>query len=70
MTVTRDNTLFPILIKVWAGREKHDMRYIRRSLPSLLASGLPTEVRVILVNELREGGRTVSGRAVLRHLRR
>lgn len=42
---------FPILVKVWAGKEKHDMRYIRRSLPSLLASGLPAEARVIFVND-------------------
>ena len=51
MTVAPDNSFFPIVIKVWAGREKHDMRYIRRSLPSLLASGLPDEARVILVND-------------------
>ena len=31
---------FPIMVKVWAGREKHDFRYIRRSLPSLLESAL------------------------------
>jgi glycosyltransferase involved in cell wall biosynthesis len=42
---------FPILIKVWAGESAHDMRYIRRSLPSLLASDLPKEARVILIDD-------------------
>src|SRR5206468_808926 len=32
-------------------KEKHDMRYIRRSLPSLLKSGLPEAARVIFVND-------------------
>lgn len=47
------NTLpdFPILVKVWAGQDRHDFRYIRRSLPSLLASQLPAEAAVILVND-------------------
>lgn len=42
---------FPILVKVWAGSEPHDMRYIRRSLPSLLQSRLPAEAHVILVDD-------------------
>jgi GT2 family glycosyltransferase len=43
--------LFPILVKVWAGSEPHDFRYVSRSLPSLLSSGLPDSARVILVND-------------------
>ncbi|HEV3444235.1 MAG TPA: glycosyltransferase [Gemmataceae bacterium] len=42
---------FPIMVKVWAGLERHDFRYIRRSLPSLLSSDLPAEARVIFVND-------------------
>ena len=42
---------FPILIKVWAGKDPHDFRYIRRSLPSLLDSDLPEEARVVFVND-------------------
>jgi GT2 family glycosyltransferase len=42
---------FPIMVKVWAGLERHDFRYIRRSLPSLLGSDLPAEARVILIND-------------------
>lgn len=40
------------MVKVWAGQEKYDLRYIRRSLPSLLNSRLPAEARVIFVNDL------------------
>lgn len=43
--------MIPILVKVWAGTERHDMRYIRRSLPSLLASDLPETARVIIVDD-------------------
>jgi GT2 family glycosyltransferase len=43
--------MFPIMVKVWAGEERHDFRYVRRSLPSLLASGLPDAARVILIND-------------------
>jgi hypothetical protein len=39
------------MVKVWAGAARHDFRYIRRSLPSLLASKLPPEARVILIND-------------------
>src|SRR5262245_50817335 len=42
---------FPIMVKVWAGHERHDFRYIRRSLPSLLNSALPEAARVILIND-------------------
>lgn len=49
---TTQPALFPIMIKVWAGKEKYDLRYIRRSLPSLLNSGLPAEARVIFVNDV------------------
>jgi glycosyltransferase involved in cell wall biosynthesis len=42
---------FPIFVKVWAGKAPHEMRYIRRSLPSLLKSNLPEEARVILVDD-------------------
>lgn len=41
----------PILIKVWAGEGRHDLRYIRRSLPSLLASDLPDGARVVIVDD-------------------
>ena len=43
--------LFPIMVKVWAGAQGHDFRYIRRSLPSLLSSNLPAEARVIFIND-------------------
>lgn len=43
--------VFPILVKVWAGRDAHDFRYIRRSLPSLLSSDLPCSARVIIVDD-------------------
>ena len=43
--------LFPIMIKVWAGKASHDFRYIRKSLPSLLLSALPENVRVILIDD-------------------
>ncbi|HJT34361.1 MAG TPA: glycosyltransferase family A protein [Pirellulales bacterium] len=41
----------PILIKVWAGEGRHDLRYIRRSLPSLLASDLPDGAHVVIVDD-------------------
>jgi glycosyltransferase involved in cell wall biosynthesis len=41
----------PIMIKVWAGDQSHDYRYIKRSLPSLLASDLPDGARIILVDD-------------------
>jgi GT2 family glycosyltransferase len=42
---------FPIMIKVWAGTGRHDFRYISHSLPSLLASDLPANARVILIDD-------------------
>src|SRR5437016_3388315 len=42
---------FPIMVKVWAGNDRHDFRYIKRSIPSLLASGLPELARVFLIND-------------------
>jgi GT2 family glycosyltransferase len=44
-------TVLPILIKTWAGASHHDLRYIRRSLPSLLASDLPEGCRVIVADD-------------------
>lgn len=41
----------PILIKTWAGEGRHDFRYIRRSLPSLLASDLPDGTRVVIADD-------------------
>jgi glycosyltransferase involved in cell wall biosynthesis len=49
----------PILVKVWAGKERHDYRYIRRSLPSLLASRLPPDTHVILVDDCSTDGRVI-----------
>jgi GT2 family glycosyltransferase len=42
---------FPIMVKIWAGNATHDLRYIRRSLPSLLASQLPPAATVIFIND-------------------
>lgn len=42
---------FPIVIKVWSGEERHDLKYIRRSLPRLLASSLPPNARVIAIDD-------------------
>lgn len=44
-------SVFPIMVKVWAGKSRHDFRYIRRSLPSLLNSDLPPEAVVVLIND-------------------
>jgi len=41
----------PILVKTWAGAGTHRYRYIKRSIPSLLASGLPEGARVIIVDD-------------------
>lgn len=51
---------YPILVKVWAGEERHDMRYIRRSLPSLLASDLPAEAKVVFVDDCSPNRRLVT----------
>jgi glycosyltransferase involved in cell wall biosynthesis len=42
---------FPVVVKVWAGTRDHEFRYIRRSLLSLLDSGLPDAARIILIND-------------------
>src|SRR3954464_11083461 len=41
----------PVVVKVWAGELSHDVRYIKRSIPSLLRSGLPDACRVILIDD-------------------
>jgi glycosyltransferase involved in cell wall biosynthesis len=48
---TSDRGPIPIMIKVWAGPAKHDVRYIKRSLPSLLKSDLPEGTRIVLVDD-------------------
>jgi GT2 family glycosyltransferase len=50
---------FPVMVKVWAGREPHDFRYICRSLPSLLASDLPANARVVLIDDCSPNRRVV-----------
>ena len=41
----------PIVIKTWAGDEKHDLKYIMKSLPSLLSSDLPDWVDVVIYDD-------------------
>jgi hypothetical protein len=41
----------PLVMKVWAGAEPHDMDYITRSIPSLLASNLPDGLEVIIYDD-------------------
>lgn len=41
----------PLVMKVWAGAEPHDMGYIGRSIPSLLASRLPEGVDVVIYDD-------------------
>ncbi len=51
-TISESTTVtLPILVKTWAGKGRHDFRYIRRSLPSLLASDLPGNTRIVIVND-------------------
>lgn len=38
-------------MKVWAGSELHDMDYITRSIPSLLASRLPDSLEVVIYDD-------------------
>jgi glycosyltransferase involved in cell wall biosynthesis len=45
------SNFFPIMIKVWAGASRHDFRYIRCSLPSLLSSDLPDNAFIVLVDD-------------------
>ncbi len=42
---------FPIMVKVWAGNDFHDLIYIYKSLPSLLNSDLLKEAQVILIDD-------------------
>lgn len=41
----------PLVMKVWAGAEPHDMDYITRSIPSLLASRLPESLEVVIYDD-------------------
>lgn len=41
----------PLVIKTWAGEAPHDMDYITRSIPSLLASDLPDNVDIIIYDD-------------------
>lgn len=41
----------PLVMKVWAGAEPHDMDYITRSIPSLLASTLPETFEVVIYDD-------------------
>ena len=45
------DALFGVIVKVWGSGEAHEWRYVRKSLPSLLASDLPESARVILVDD-------------------
>ena len=44
-------TRIPLVMKVWAGNEPHDMTYITRSIPSLLASRLPPGVEIVIYDD-------------------
>jgi hypothetical protein len=41
----------PIVIKTWAGDDKHDLNYIMKSIPSLLSSDLPDWVDVVIYDD-------------------
>ncbi|NWG39424.1 MAG: glycosyltransferase [Hydrogenophilaceae bacterium] len=41
----------PLVIKTWAGEAPHDMDYITRSIPSLLASDLPDNIDIIIYDD-------------------
>lgn len=41
----------PLVMKVWAGAEPHDMHYITRSIPSLLASRLPASLEIVIYDD-------------------
>jgi glycosyltransferase involved in cell wall biosynthesis len=49
----------PILVKTWSGRGSHRFGYIRRSLPSLLASDLPGNAHVLVVDDQSDDPRLV-----------
>jgi len=44
-------TKIPLVMKTWAGDAPHDMDYIARSIPSLLASQLPENIQVIIYDD-------------------
>ncbi len=41
----------PLVMKVWAGTEPHDLEYITRSIPSLLASHLPQDLEIVIYDD-------------------
>jgi hypothetical protein len=57
----------PLLVKTWSTPGSHRFRYIRRSIPSLLASGLPDNVRIIIVDDQSDDPRL---RKLLEHVTR
>lgn len=60
----------PILVKTWSGRGSHRYGYIRRSLPRLLASDLPPDARVIVVDDRSDDPRLLRLLQALTHDRR
>lgn len=44
-------TKIPLVMKAWAGTEPHDLDYITRSIPSLLASRLPPAIEVVIYDD-------------------
>jgi hypothetical protein len=56
---TDESRLFPIVVKVWSGPERHDFWYIRRSLKSLLASDLPAAARILLIDDHSSDARVI-----------
>ena len=41
----------PIVMKVWAGDSEHDLRYVMRSIPSLLKSELPENIKINIFDD-------------------
>jgi GT2 family glycosyltransferase len=41
----------PIMVKIWVGIGSHRYGYLKRSLPSLLGSELPSNAKVVLVDD-------------------
>lgn len=41
----------PLVMKAWAGTAPHDLDYITRSIPSLLASRLPSEIEIVIYDD-------------------
>lgn len=44
-------TKIPLVMKTWAGDAPHDMDYISRSIPSLLASKLPENIQIVIYDD-------------------